>query len=164
MKVSPWLKWPIQSLICLNCLSYLKLPWALSNGASASGMILAIYRSLSLMNSSFASPKMSGLSVTHSGCGHPLLPDMHPRNHKSNIPFIPQRSSLSKLQRIQVISAKESGVIFFNIYIREKKEVHSASLKSCKLWSSNKTKFHPNGMPPISSSPDIPSSIRPEFG
>ena len=115
-------------------------------------------------NSSFASPKMSGLSVTHSGCGHPLLPDMHPRNHKSNIPFIPQRSSLSKLQRIQVISAKESGVIFFNIYIREKKEVHSASLKSCKLWSSNKTKFHPNGMPPISSSPDIPSFIRPEFG
>ena len=90
--------------------------------------------------------------------------DIHPRNHKYNIPFIPPRSYRSKLQRIQVISAKESGVIFFNIYIREKKEVHSASLKSCKLWSSNKTKFHPNGMPPISSSPDIPSFIRPEFG
>ena len=80
-------------------------------------------------NSSFASPKMSGMSVTRSGYWHPLLPDIHPRIHKSNTSFIPQRSSQSELQRIQVISAKKSGLIFFIKKREKEKEVHSPSLK-----------------------------------
>ena len=80
-------------------------------------------------NSSFARPKMSGMSVTRSGYWHPLLPDIHPRIHKSNTSFIPQRSSQSELQRIQVISAKESGVIFLKKRAEREEEVHSPSLK-----------------------------------
>ena len=111
-------------------MSYLKLLWALSNGASTSGMVLAIYRSSFPINSPFASPNITGLSVTHFGYWHPLLPAILLRNHNPNTSVHSIRAPQSKLQRIQVISARESGVIFF----KKKREVHTPSRKELQNY------------------------------
>jgi len=57
------------------------------------------------------------------------LPAILPRNHKSqNLSLHPTRASQSKLQRIQVISARESGVIFFLKKREEKKKKEKPTL------------------------------------
>jgi len=77
--------------------------------------------------------------------------------------FIPQRAFQSKLQRIQVISASESGVIISKKREGRRREDHSPSLKSCKLWSSNKSEKEAIYF--ISSYlPNIPCSMKSEFG
>jgi hypothetical protein len=67
------------------------------------------------------------------------------------------KSSYSKLQRIQDISAKESEVIFL-----KKREAHS--LVQVAYYG---VQINPNGRPSIPSTPyppKTPCSMRPEFG
>jgi hypothetical protein len=92
-------------------------------------MVLAIYRSSSPINSPFASPKISGLSVTHSGYWHPRLLAILPAITIPIPHLITQSASQSKLQGIQVISARESRVIFS----KKKREVHTPSLKELQI-------------------------------
>ena len=110
-------------------MSYLKLSWAFSNGVSASGMVLAIHRSFSLTYPSFASPKMSGLSVTYSGYWHPPTPDIiPPDNHKPKIstvcPLIPKGLTILELQRNSMLHQQRSMELSsLKKMMKERKEV-----------------------------------------
>ena len=101
-------------------------------------MVLAVYRSLSHRSPPFASPNIAGLSVTHSGYWHPLLPAMYPRNyHLIYHKFIPQKLPHSKLQRNSRYSSKGEWSYLFKKKQKKKKR-SPLSISSCKLWSSNK--------------------------
>ena len=95
-------------------------------------MVLAIYRSFSFAYPLFASQKkMPGLSVTYSEYWHPLLPDVFPRNHKTNnsnvYPFIPQRSSHHKTPKFK--SYQEERVKLSCLKKEREREAHSPSLR-----------------------------------
>ena len=107
-------------------------------------MELAIYRSFSFAYPLFASLKMSGLSIIHSGYWHPPSPDIiPPQSYTQNLHSIPSHPTkgipIMKLQRWQN-QQKRVGIIFSKKMMKRRKV--PLSQKSCKTWSSNKkTKF-----------------------
>ena len=131
-------------------MSYLKLLWVLSNGAPTSGMVLAINRSSSHKNSPFASPNIACLSVTHSGYWHPLFPAMLPRNHHLKH-LIPQELPVQNFKEIQVISAKESGVIFLKKEREKRKKRKKRKAHSQFQVANYGVQINSNGKPSTSS-------------
>ena len=151
-------------------MSYLELLRALSNGVSAKGMVLAIYRSFSFAYLLFASLKMSGLSIIHSGYCHPPSPDIIPlQTYTQNLHSVPSYPTKGlptmKLQRCQKhMSKREWGLFSKKCW---KWETKSPTLpNSCKTRSSNKkTKFPFQVWVHLLPFPlDISPSIRSEFG
>ena len=139
-------------------MSYLKLLWALSNGASISGMVLATYRSLSHRHPPFASPNIAALSVTHSEYWHPLLPVMYPRRGSSSHRSFPiqnykEKFKIYQQKRVEVSSLKKRKE-------ERKREVHSPfQVANYGVQINGKPSFPSTPYPP-----KTPCSMRPGFG
>ena len=134
-------------------MSYLKLLWALSNGASTSGMVLATYRFSSHKNPPFASPNIASFSVAHSGCWHPLLPTMLPRNHHLIYHSLFHKVSHSKLQRNSRYSSKGEWSYLLKKREREREEEEKRKREAHSPFhvANYGVPINSNGMPSTSS-------------
>ena len=133
----------------------------MSNGASTSGMVLAIYRYSSPINSPFASPKhIWPVSHPFRVLTSTFASYTPPQSQSQYLSLSHKSFPIKTLKNSSYISKGEWSYLLKKRERKEKKEreAHSPSSKSCKSWSSNISKWEVIYFIP-SYLPDIPSLI-----
>ena len=122
MKVSHGKNDPSRALYCINhfelsevTLSFVE--WCIHFGNGTCHLQVFIPQ-----NPPFASPNIAGLSVTHSGYWHPLLPAMSPQQSPSQKPqFIPQKPPIQNSKEFKIFQQRRVELSS----LKKKREAHS---------------------------------------